>query len=89
MNISEQTRIEASIGFVAGILVSLLATLVIVLFFTEMVWYWKTFTVIGLVGMIGTQVLAIDQLWKARTAYLLAVQWSKDQHKEVTNNPPM
>lgn len=70
MNITEQTKIEMGIGFMIGIIISLVATFVIVVFFSGLVWYWKLFSAIGLVGMLGTQILALSQLFQDRKVLL-------------------
>lgn len=67
---SEQTKIEAQIGFTSGILVGALAAGVYLLFFTTWEWYFKLFSLIGSIGIIGSLVLSLWELIKVRRNYL-------------------
>lgn len=70
MKLSEQTIIEAQIGFYAGILLGALASAVFILGFTNLAWYFKLFSAIGEIGILGSLSLALWQLIQARKRYL-------------------
>jgi len=70
MHISEQTMIESQIGFLCGILLGALASGVFILFFTEWQWYFKLFSCIGSVGILGFLSTNIYQLVKLRRNYI-------------------
>lgn len=68
--LSEQTRIEAQIGFTIGILIGAVAAGILVLIFTQWQWYFKLFSAIGSIGIIGSLVLTLSELFKVRKNYL-------------------
>lgn len=71
MKLSEQTQIEAQIGFTIGILIGAIAAGIFILFFTTWEWYFKMFSVIGSLGIIGSLILSLAQLFKARQSYII------------------
>ena len=73
MVLSEQTKIEAQIGFTMGILIGALAA-GIVIQLTAWAWYWKVFSAIGSIGIVGSLVLALGQLFVTRKNYLEAMK---------------
>ena len=70
MQLSEQTQIEASIGFTAGILVGALASWVFIMFFTPWEWYFKLFSSIGEVGIVGSLLLTLRAQIQQRRNYI-------------------
>ena len=70
--ISEQTQIEAQIGFLGGILVGALASWAMIMFFTPWEWYFKLFATIGEIGIIGSLSLALQQTIQGRRQYIEA-----------------
>jgi MFS family permease len=74
MELSEQTKIEAQIGFTIGILIGATAAGVLILFFTEWQWYFKLFSSIGSLGIIGSLSLALNELLKARRNYIATLK---------------
>jgi hypothetical protein len=68
----EQMQIESQIGFYCGILVSVIASWVLVIFFTQMAWYFKLFTSIGQVSIMGMLLLGLYNAFKTRRRYLEA-----------------
>ena len=82
MNISEQTKIEASIGFVIGILVGAISSWVLIVFFTQWQWYFKLFSSIGEAGIVGSLLLTLHELIKSRRNYLDTVAEMKKINKE-------
>ena len=73
-SMSELRKIEASIGFTGGILVGAIASAVTVLFFVQMAWYFKAFTGIGSIGIIGTLYMALSELIKSRRNLLYTIE---------------
>ena len=73
MELSERTKIEASIGFTIGILIGATAAWVVIVFTTNWQWYFKLFSTLGSLGIIGSLVLSLMELFKARRNYLDAV----------------
>jgi len=66
VNMSELRKLEASIGFTAGILIGAISAGVLILFFTDWEWYFKIFSGIGSIGIMGSLYLALSELIKAR-----------------------
>ena len=67
---------EMTIGFTVGILIGVISSGVLILFFTPWQWYFKLFSAIGIVGMICTLLFQIYQTAKSRRSYL-------DVYKEI------
>ena len=66
LEMSELRKIEASIGFISGILIGALSAGVLILFFTEWQWYFKVFSCIGSLGIIGSLYMALSEQIKMR-----------------------
>lgn len=73
MNMSELRKIEASIGFISGILIGAISAGVLILFFTEWQWYFKVFSCIGSLGIIGSLYMALSEQIKMRRNLLATV----------------
>lgn len=73
MKLSEQTKIEAQIGFTAGILIGAFGGWIAVLFFAQIQWYYKLFTSIGSIGILGSLIFALIEQIKMRRNFLLAM----------------
>ena len=71
---SEQTMIEAQIGFLVGITIGAFASWVFIMFFVPWEWYWKLFSTIGEVGIIGSLVLSLYSSIKTRRNYITAME---------------
>lgn len=82
MNLSEQTKIEAQIGFTIGILIGAFAAGIFILFFTEWQWYFKFFSAIGSLGILGSLGLTLNELIKARRNYIDALKEMKRLNTE-------
>jgi hypothetical protein len=76
--LSQQTLIEAQIGFTIGILIGALGSWVYLMFFTNFEWYFKVLTCIGEIGIVGSLLLALKEIIKGRRIYL-------DTLKEMEN----
>ena len=72
MQLSEQTKIEAQIGFTIGILVGAVSAWVLILFFTDWEWYFKVFSSIGSAGIVGSLSLGLHEIIRQRRMYLEA-----------------
>jgi len=70
MKITELQMLEGQIGFYWGIIAGALASYVFIMFFTDWQWYFKLFSTIGEIGILGTLGLGLYQLIKARRNYL-------------------
>lgn len=70
MALSELTKIEAQIGFTVGVLIGVFASWAFILFFTTWQWYFKVFSSIGELGIVGTLVLQLAQTIKTRKDYI-------------------
>lgn len=70
MQLSELTKIEAQMGFTIGILAGVIASWIFILFFTDWQWYFKVFSSIGELGIIGTLALQLNELIKVRKNYI-------------------
>lgn len=81
--LSEQTLIEAQIGFLWGIVIGVLASFVMIMFFTQWEWYFKLFAAIGQVGIIGSLGIGLYQTIKNRRHYIEA---KKIMDKEGLND---
>jgi len=68
--LSEQTKLEAQIGFTLGILIGATAGGLSLLLFTTWEWYLKLFSLIGTIGIIGSLVFALLEQLRARRNYL-------------------
>lgn len=79
MNLSEQTRIEAQIGFTIGIMVGAAGAWIAVLFLSPMAWYYKLFTSLGSVGILGTLYFSLQQQFQIRKIYLDTLKEMKQQ----------
>jgi len=73
-NMSELTKMEAGIGFTSGILVGAFSSFVLIMFFTDWQWYFKVFSAIGSIGIIGSIYMALSEQIKMRRTYLEAVK---------------
>jgi predicted ferric reductase len=82
MKLSEQVMIEAQIGFYWGIIVGALASYVFIMFFTTWQWYFKLFSTIGELGILGTLGMGLYQLIKTRRNYLDAQAEMKKMSEE-------
>lgn len=85
MNLSEQTQIEAQIGFLSGILVGALSSWVFIVFFTDWQWYFKVFSSIGEIGIIGSLLLSLRATVQQRRTYL-EVQAEMKKMREENGN---
>ena len=85
MELSEQTKLEAQIGFLVGILVGAIAGGVLILFFTPWQWYFKLFSAIGSLGIIGSLLLSLNETLKARRNYLETIEEMKKINMEANN----
>lgn len=81
MVLSELTQIEAQIGFVCGIIVGALASWVFILFFTNMQWYFKVFSSIGELGIVGSLFLSLRASIYQRRQYLQTQQMMREAKK--------
>lgn len=70
MHLSEQTQLEAAIGFLIGTLIGVLGSWAFIMFFTDWGWYFKLTSSIGELGIIGTLVLSLKQSILARKNYI-------------------
>ena len=59
-------QIEAQIGFYGGILVGVIASWVMLMFFSGWEWYWKLFSSIGQISIMGILVLGLYNAIKMR-----------------------
>lgn len=66
----ERMKIESQIGFTVGILVGATMAAIFVLWLTPMAWYFKLFSGIGSVGIIGSLLLSLNEQIKMRRVYL-------------------
>ena len=79
--ISQQTQIEAQIGFLIGILIGALSSWVLVMFFIPWEWYFKFFATIGEIGIIGSLSLALLQTIAQRRQYLDAKKYLESEEE--------
>jgi hypothetical protein len=82
--INDQQRIEAQLGFTWGILVGALASWAFIMFFTPWEWYFKVLSSIGEIGIVGTLLLTINELIKARRNYLDTLKEMAKMNEEST-----
>jgi phosphate/sulfate permease len=79
----EQMQIESQIGFYWGIMLSVIASLIAVIFFTNMAWYFKLFAAIGQFSIMGMIGFGLYNAIKTRRRYLEAKKemesYSKDK----------
>jgi MFS family permease len=68
--LTEQTKIEAQIGFLIGILIGAISGGVLILFFTPWEWYFKLFSAIGSLGIIGSLSLSLYETIKIRRNFI-------------------
>jgi len=66
MALSDQTRLEAQIGFLCGTLIGALAGEVFVVGFTNWQWYFKALSIIGAIGIEGNIAFGIWEMMKMR-----------------------
>lgn len=83
MKLSEQTKIEAQIGFTSGILLGAIAAAILILFFTTFEWYFKIFSAIGSIGIIGSLVLSLNEQIKIRRNFLDAMEEMKKMGGQI------
>jgi len=83
MKISELTKIESNIGFLCGVLVGVIASWVLVVFFTKMQWYFKVFTSIGQISIMGILVFSLMETIKMRKNYILTMKEMEKVNKEA------
>lgn len=81
-NMSELTKMEAGIGFTSGILVGAISSFVLIMFFTAWQWYFKVFSAIGSLGIIGSIYMTLSEQIKMRRNYLAVL---KEMEKDKTN----
>lgn len=81
--LSEQTKLEAGIGFTSGILVGAVASFVLIMFFTPWQWYFKVFSAIGSLGIIGSLWMSLNEQIKARRLYIAAVAEMNKAMKDI------
>ena len=85
-NPSELTRINSQIAFTTGILIGAIAGGVLILFFTQWQWYFKLFSAIGSLGIIGTLSMGINDLFKHRKSYIEAEAEMAKINAEANNH---
>jgi len=74
MQLSEQTKIEAQIAFLIGIIIGAMSGWMIILFFSNWQWYFKLFSSIGSLGIIGSISLSLLDQLNRRKALLEALK---------------
>ena len=84
--ISQQTQIEAQIGFLIGIMLGALSSWVLIMFFTPWEWYFKLFATIGEIGIIGSLGLALMQTIAQRKQYLDAKKYMESEEEEISGD---
>lgn len=67
---NELRKLEAQIGFTIGILIGAIAGAVFLLLFTTWEWFFKLFSFIGSVGIVGSLVFSLWEQIKMRRNYL-------------------
>ena len=82
--LSEQTKIESQIGFTIEILIGATSAGVLILFFTDWQWYFKLFSAIGSLGIIGNLSLALKELLRMRRNYLDTLEEMKNINNKST-----
>ena len=82
LEMSEIRKIEAQIGFVSGILMGAISAGVLILFFTEWEWYFKVFSAIGSLGIIGSLYMALSEQIKMRRSLLATIEEMKKVNVE-------
>ena len=80
--LSERTKIDAQIGFTVGILVGSIAAFVFIMV-TNWQWYFKLFSAIGSMGIIGSLALTLNELIKARKNYIETMNEMKKMNDEA------
>jgi len=83
MQLSEQTKIEAQIGFTWGILIGATAAWIVVTFTTNWAWYFKLFSTLGSLGIIGSLILSLNEQIKARRNYLEVLKEMEKTNEEA------
>jgi MFS family permease len=81
----ERMKIESAIGFTIGILIGAIAGGVLILFFTPWEWYFKLFSFVGSVGIIGSLSLTLYEQFKIRKNYLITMAEMKKIQEESPN----
>jgi len=77
MQLSEQTKIESQIAFLIGIIIGAMSGWMIILFFSNWQWYFKLFSSIGSLGIIGSISLSLLDQFNRRKALLEALREMK------------
>lgn len=72
MKLSPLTQAEASIGFTIGIIVGVLASWTMILFFTNWEWYFKVFSSIGEISILGVLIMQLANLFQSRRGVIEA-----------------
>jgi len=85
MKLSEQTLIESQIGFLSGILMGALSSWVFIIFFTDWQWYFKVFSSIGEIGIVGSLLLSLRAVILQRRQYLEVQAEMKKMEKQYGN----
>lgn len=70
MEFSEVRKLEMGIGFTWGILIGAALGWLALTFLSALAWYYKLFSTIGSLGIIGSLILSLSQQVKARRDYL-------------------
>lgn len=83
MKISEQTQLEAQVGFLIGTMIGILASWIFVIFFTNFQWYFKVATSIGEIGIFGMMILSLRQAIITRKNYLETQEEMKKINEEA------
>jgi hypothetical protein len=92
IEMTEIRKIEAQIGFVSGILIGALSAGVLVLFFTDWEWYFKLFSAIGSLGIMGSLYMSLSELIKGRRNLLATAAEMKKVSAEsnaILNESPL
>jgi len=83
VNMSELRKLEASIGFTSGILIGATSAGCLILFFTDWQWYFKLFSAIGSLSIMGSLYMALSELIKARRNLLSAMEEMEKANAEL------
>ena len=89
LELSELTKLEASMAFTGGILIGAVAGWVFLMFFIEWAWYFKVLSSIGSLGIVGSLLLTMNELMKARNNYketLAEMEKINEESMKVINN---
>jgi hypothetical protein len=72
MAFSEIRKAEMQIGFLIGILIGAAAGGVLIVFFASMAWYFRLFSAVGSLGVIGTLLISLREQFKYRKEFIEA-----------------